>query len=238
MKYMGSKARLMKDLKPIIESYITDKTVAYIEPFAGGMNSMCKIDFHNKIANDNNKYLIAMWISLVKGVRFNHYISREDYSNLRLQYRGVADFGYSDAEIGWYGFVGSYNGRFFDGGYSGVSSGRDYIAESSRNIERQIPSMIGTSFLNKCYTDLYIPNGSVVYCDIPYKNTTGYMTSTAFNYDEFYEWCNINSKHSTILISEFNMPKDNFMCIWEKGIKTQIGLENKHDKIERLFTPY
>ena len=44
---MGSKARFMKELKPIIESYITDETFAYIEPFAGGMNSMCKIDFHN-----------------------------------------------------------------------------------------------------------------------------------------------------------------------------------------------
>ena len=40
MKYMGSKARLMKNLKPIIESFITDDTVAYIEPFAGGMNSI------------------------------------------------------------------------------------------------------------------------------------------------------------------------------------------------------
>ena len=95
MKYMGSKARLMKYIKPVIEGYITDKTAAYIEPFAGGMNSICKIDFHNKIANDNNEYLIAMWKSLVEGTRFNHHISREDYNNLRLQYRGVADFGYN-----------------------------------------------------------------------------------------------------------------------------------------------
>lgn len=35
---MGSKARFMKELKPIIEGYITDKTVAYIELFAGVMS--------------------------------------------------------------------------------------------------------------------------------------------------------------------------------------------------------
>lgn len=36
MKYVGSKAKIAKYLKPIIESYINDKTVAYIEPFVGG----------------------------------------------------------------------------------------------------------------------------------------------------------------------------------------------------------
>lgn len=37
MRYMGSKARLSKELVPIIQSYI-DKTnpIGYIEPFVGG----------------------------------------------------------------------------------------------------------------------------------------------------------------------------------------------------------
>lgn len=37
MKYVGSKNRLSKELAPIIQSYITDETVSYIEPFVGGL---------------------------------------------------------------------------------------------------------------------------------------------------------------------------------------------------------
>lgn len=36
MKYLGSKNRLSKELAPIIQSYITDNTAGYIEPFVGG----------------------------------------------------------------------------------------------------------------------------------------------------------------------------------------------------------
>lgn len=34
--YVGSKRRIAKDIVPIIQSYITDKTIMYIEPFVGG----------------------------------------------------------------------------------------------------------------------------------------------------------------------------------------------------------
>jgi DNA adenine methylase len=42
--------------------------------------------------------------------------------------------------IGWIGWMGSANGRFFDGGYSGKSNTkigtvRDYIKEAISNIE-------------------------------------------------------------------------------------------------------
>lgn len=33
MQYVGSKNRLSKELAPIIQSYITEDTEAYIEPF-------------------------------------------------------------------------------------------------------------------------------------------------------------------------------------------------------------
>lgn len=235
MKYMGSKARFMGEIKPIIESYINNDTPVYIEPFAGGMNSICKIDFHNKLANDSNKYLIAMWNELKNGKRFEHICDKSKYDKLRLQYRGIGDFGFSDAEIGWYGFVASFNGRFFDGGYSGVSNGRDYIGEASRNIERQLVEMSNIRFNSGCYTELEIPDNSVVYCDIPYKNTKQYGDNAKFDYDKFYKWCVCQSNKSTILISEFNMPEDVFECIWGKKAKTQIGLNNKVDMIERMF---
>ena len=44
MVYMGSKNRISKYLKPIIESYITPNAAAYVEPFVGGCNMIDKIE--------------------------------------------------------------------------------------------------------------------------------------------------------------------------------------------------
>ena len=68
IKYMGSKARLSKDLVPIINNIIKQKQIdTYIEPFVGGANLIDKIKCDNRIGVDYNKYLIAMWQSLQSG---------------------------------------------------------------------------------------------------------------------------------------------------------------------------
>ena len=63
MKYMGSKNRFAKELLPII---LKDRTKGqyYVEPFAGGMNMIDKVE-GNRIANDIHTELIEMWKALV-----------------------------------------------------------------------------------------------------------------------------------------------------------------------------
>lgn len=60
MQYVGSKNRISKELAPIIQSYITDETVAYIEPFVGGANMIDKIKHPTKIGSDIHK-AIFFW---------------------------------------------------------------------------------------------------------------------------------------------------------------------------------
>ena len=67
MKYVGSKNRLSKDLAPIIQSYITNETEGYLEPFVGGANMIDKIKCNKKIGTDNHKYLIAVLKKLSEG---------------------------------------------------------------------------------------------------------------------------------------------------------------------------
>ena len=59
---MGSKARIAKDICPIIQSFI-DKSGAYIyvEGFVGGANVIDKIKCNQKYGSDKNKYLIAFF---------------------------------------------------------------------------------------------------------------------------------------------------------------------------------
>ena len=63
MKYMGSKARFAKHILPII---LKDRqpNQSYIEPFAGGMNMIDKVD-GIRIANDQHEELMAMWQVLI-----------------------------------------------------------------------------------------------------------------------------------------------------------------------------
>ena len=242
MKYMGSKARFTKDILPII---LKDRKPEqwYVEPFAGGMNAICEVK-GNRIANDKNYYLIEMWKVLAKGVKYPTDIPKDLYDFARDIYNGREEKTLSDDLIGWIGWMGSANGRFFDGGYSGKSNTkigtvRDYIKEAISNIEKQLPKMVGVQFENKDYTELDIPNESIIYCDIPYQGTKQYSTSKDFNHSSFWDWCREKAKQGhTVFVSEYNAP-DDFECVWQKEAKSSLSANGKIGgnkfSVEKLF---
>jgi len=81
---------------------------------------------------------------------------------------------------------------------------------------------------------------SVIYCDIPYFNTTTYKHSK-FPYEQFYDWCEDMGKNNIVLISEYYMPECRFKCIWQMELKTTLGsgVNNTTDyekvRVEKLF---
>lgn len=198
MKYMGSKSRIVKDIIPVmLEKYDGD---TFVDVFCGGCSVIENVpDNYKRIANDSQYYLIEMWKALVNGENFPHTIERDFYKNVRASYN-TGNGNYSDALIGWVGFMASFNGRFFDGGYSGHNvvgknrKSRDYIRENINNTLKQVSSLRGVDFHSVSYTNLVIPDGSLVYCDPPYKGTKQYSTSKNFDYDRFYEWCRETAK--------------------------------------------
>lgn len=60
---------------------------------------------------------------------------------------------------------------------------------------------------NCSYDEIEIKPNSVIYCDIPYRNTEGYeeFGSSNFDYEKFYEWA--NRQKEIVFISEYNMPE-------------------------------
>jgi len=237
MKYMGSKNRIAKHILPII---LKDRkpNQFYIEPFAGGMNMIDKVD-GNRIANDLNKYLIAMWKGLVDDLERPYTISKELYSRARNEYNNKTNIEFSDFLIGWIGWMGSYNGRFFDGGYSGHSVGktkRNYISEQIRNTEKQIDKLKGVEFFSMDYSKLIIPKNSIIYCDIPYQNTKQYSTSKNFNYYKFWNWVRFMSIHGhSVYVSEYNAP-DDFIIVWEMPVTNSMNQTKTYKPVEKLFT--
>jgi DNA adenine methylase len=102
---------------------------------------------------------------------------------------------------------------------------------------KQLPKLKDVEFICSDYSNLIIPNNSIIYCDSPYRDTKKYSNSGKFNHEEFYEWCrNKKIEGHTIFISEYNMPND-FKCVWEKEVKMKLDAKsNSEIRVEKLFT--
>ena len=240
MKYVGSKNRLSKELAPIIQSYINDETVAYIEPFVGGANMIDKIKHHNKIGSDLHYELIE----LLKYTRDNYdklptTFTEEEYNKVKFNRDN-----YEPWYVGLIGFCGAFGAAYMTGFARATKADkitpRDMPAEGIRNLVKQAPKLKGIDFQHKSFLD-YKPNeyrNCVFYLDPPYRATFGYSTGE-FPYEEFDKWAIELAKNNIVLISEYEMPDDYFECIWSKeqlvNVKNNVKHNNSKKRVEKLF---
>lgn len=84
------------------------------------------------------------------------------------------------------------------------------------------------------YRNVTIPDGAVVYCDPPYRETASYLTK--FNHDEFYDWVKSTAKNHPIFVSEYLMP-DCFTCVFETSKRSLLASNGNCQLVtERLYT--
>lgn len=87
------------------------------------------------------------------------------------------------------------------------------------------------------YQQVTIPDDSVIYCDIPYEGTDGYLEkdSEGFDYERFYDWC----EHQTqpVFISSYQMPDDRFDCIEEFSHRSTLSQKANNLVTERIYVP-
>ena len=281
MKYMGSKDKIAKYILPIILEN-KEEYDYYVEPFCGGLGTMDKVSGIERLANDLNPFLIAMW----NGLHYGKYIARDDFhikipmeipKSLYDEYRNKynhwkkTDYSfravieilfkfyselYGETEmtkeeifmfnecflIGWIGYMGSFNGRFYDGGYSGKTDKRDYVNEQIRNTLKQVelldqhPGIVFTA-IPYDMLDLSTFPKMIIYADPPYKNSKQYEFSKGFDYEKFYDWCRKMGKRDgcKIFISEYEMPED-FKCVWEMEVTNSMHPTKTKKPVEKLFT--
>lgn len=239
MKYMGSKSRIAKEIVPIIQGYIDIQGIkTYIEPFCGGCNIIDKILCDTKRGYDKQKYLIALLQNLDKLDSLPNFITKEEYSAVRTCYNNNQD-NYEDWYIGAIGFLASYNGRFFDGGYAGIRTEkngkeRNYFNEAKRNLIKQSENLKDVIFKCSDFKDLDGFKDCMIYCDPPYFGTKQYNVSRNFDYDYFWEWVRKMSEHNIVLVSEQTGPSD-FEVVWEQNIKRTLDYSKKLVVTEKLF---
>ena len=243
IKYIGCKSRIAKYIVPIIQKYIDEnKSAFYLEPFVGGANVIDKIKCPNKFGSDKNKYLIALLKHVQSGGQLYDSVSKDLYDKARTAFNNGDTSEFEDWEVGNIGFIASFNGRWFDGGYakSGYEKTknglrfRDYYREAKDNLMNQAPNLKGIEFRDCDYKRIIDPRGCVLYCDPPYANTKQYKNAANFDYDEFWQTMRDWSKNNIVIISEQNAP-DDFEVIWEQPVSRSIKATDKSISVEKLF---
>lgn len=235
MQYFGGKQKISKHIAKVINS-LNMSGFSYSEPFCGSCNVASKVNIKNKILNDKNPYLIAMFQALQDGWKPPIHVSEEEYIYIKNNQDE------SPPLSGFVGFACSFAGKYF-GGYA-----RDYRCENNgdfalrgyNNIMKKMETLKDSTFSCSDFRDLSYDN-SIVYCDPPYKNTTPYCKNILgeFPYDDFLNWVVKQSKNNIVLVSEYkhNVP-DGADIILEIPSKT--GIRDKDNNsirtIEVVYT--
>ena len=87
------------------------------------------------------------------------------------------------------------------------------------------------------YEEVAIPEDSVIYCDIPYEGTDGYLEKGqgGFDYERFYQWCERQTQ--PVFISSYQMPEDRFDCIEEFTHRCTFAQKDNNLVTERIYVP-
>lgn len=248
MNYFGGKSRVAKWIVPIIQKAIDENDIHYyLEPCAGGLNIIDKIRCDRKFAYDLNKYLIYLFIHVKEGGNLPETVTKETYDRARAAwYKGNVDKEFKDWEIGCYGALCSYGGRFYDGGWSyevheklkdGSTKYRNYYQERKRNLLKQFeqPLCQDIMFGISDYRDLNEMADYCIYVDPPYAFQKEYANSKdKFNHDEFWNVMRRWSKNNIVFVSELSAP-DDFETVWEQEINRSIKSSGTSRAVEKLF---
>lgn len=230
MKYMGSKNRIAKEILPIMLKERGQRT--WVEPFVGGANVIDKVQ-GERIGGDKNEYVIALFKALQSGWIPPKNVSENEYNHIKNNFHN-----YEKHLIGYVGF-NSYGGKFFRGYRRDNEGKRDYWMEHFNNLQKQVEAIKNVDFFCCNYTELVIPNNSIIYCDIPYKETEKYKVNGVyeiFDYELFWNWCRAKANQGhTIFVSEYNAPSD-FECVWMQEVSSNLTNNDKGKKaVEKLF---
>lgn len=223
MQYFGGKAKIAKELSGVLNSYLIGNDKPFIDAFCGSCNVISKIDDKRiRIANDKHKELIAMWQwAKEKGVeRLPTDVSKELYYYIKTSTTSP------DWLKGFVGFGCSFAGKWWGGYATSDNKERNYATNAINTIAKKLKGLNNVTFVCGDYFDIEIPSvPSIIYCDIPYKSSTGYSVGT-FNHEAFYQWGNkMKALGHTVLVSEYEMNVDEAMrenIVWRKESKKDI----------------
>lgn len=204
MRYLGGKSRIADW---VTETLLTQRhnTTSYLEPFMGSAAIFAAMAPHYPgaaIGADSHPDLMLMWQAAKAGWVPPYYVTREKIDS----YRDKSP----SAFRGFVGFGGSFRGLWFQTAHGGAHAKRPNnkpnLHHAALSIARRAPALKDATLLHTDYRAHAPGAGCIVYCDPPYKGTTGYSTGS-FSHDEFYATLsNWASSGAIIVVSEEATP--------------------------------
>lgn len=253
MVYMGSKAALVSELGPILQSHLISDSQWYIECFMGGGNMISMIDHPLRWGNDYNDLLPEMFSYLQSKVYFDERtcewcfpedtfpteVSKEEYIYMRGHKEEFPKW-----LVAYVGFCCSFKATFFQG-----YAGKMYQDRNRASIFKQFTAqyhngMRGVKLTAGDYRDMDIPRGSLLYLDPPYANTSAYKSSAGsinkFDHPAFYRWCvsQVKDNECSVFLSEYTKPDyGTWDTVWQqiKFNNMYSGGGPKPFNVEKLF---
>lgn len=224
MQYMGGKSRTWKQICAFLNS-VRKPGRTYLEPFVGGawvLQGMAG----NRIASDANRALITMYKALQEGWIPPEYVTQEEYT--------VAKSASDDDPIKAFCGIGySWGGKWW-GGYADPKSDKNHLGNPKYTLFKKLAHMKGVDFRYGDYRQ-YTPQGSLIYLDPPYAETTSYGATGGFDSTEFWNVVRTWSQNNTVVISEYKAP-DDFECVLSMPTKIEMRSKNgREDRVEKLF---
>lgn len=254
MQYQGGKCRLADDIASLLvgggyyevsrrQSADCGRSGGYA--YRGGTTLVslfcgaCAVEakaapyFDRVICNDKQPYLIAMLKAAQNGYEFPDAVTEEQYHYVKE---------HMDEDMALAGFVGfgcSFGGAWWHGLARDVKNGsRKYAVTAKKSLQKIIGAMPHAEFICTDYRDVEIPPYSVVYCDPPYANTSGYDgIKEKFDSAAFWEYMRKLAKDGhQVYISEEHAP-DDFICIGQKPLRRTLDRNkaNNFMATEKLF---
>jgi DNA adenine methylase len=234
MNYLGGKYRLRDEIGGVLNT-IRRPAQAYWEPFVGAAWVTTRINTSPVFCSDANEYLIALWKALMDGWLPPKVVSEDEY------YRVKENPNQNPALTAFVGFGCSWGGKWF-GGYARDNTDRNY-AQNARNSllakVNEIAHLNPVFFVHDFLEGLpSVIEGKrcLIYCDPPYKATTGYDAIDNWSTTKFWEVIRgLVAQGHDVIVSEYRAP-DDFKCVVQYSTRTDIrGKNGREDRVERLF---
>ena len=158
----------------------------------------------------------------------------DEYKEKYIAY-SIKKLGFTDSEINEYKELKEKG--IFDNLIWG-SVGRLQLQKRLSEYDKRLQSLQRLQSLEKTsldYRKVNILPDSVLYCDIPYKNTDEY-TCGSFDHQAFYDWC--AKQKELVVVSSYEMPASDFICINEIKHRQTLSMMATNSKVvEKLFIP-
>lgn len=230
MQYLGGKSRIAKKIAEVmLTERDPEQHTTYLEPFVGGGAVFATMapHFDRAIAADTHEDLILMWQAVKEGHMPPHELSEAEYQELRHSE--------PSALRAFAGFGCSFGGKWF-GGYARPAGSKNYAGTSARSVDRQRPAFREAEILRADYREFSPGSDTLVYCDPPYANTTGYSTGD-FDSAEF--WRTMRGWHDNgalVFVSECSAPSP-WAPAWSRDVGTRVDLKDSYtSKVESLWS--